>query len=167
MISVELALALGVTDSASTLSYPCTNELVHSVIKAVVYAYAGDEDVQSFSAFGRYGVFRVDIDFHKCLHIVTHIFSGTGSLPGQGRIWGCRCRYKHYARTELIWISLADFNVNEYKLVSVSPRKFSWLIIDSIDGQETQGSWHYPTTPPQLEFPTYIEALSHQIPETV
>ncbi len=121
MISVELVLAPGVPDSASSLSYPYTNELINSVIKAWVYIYAGDEDPESFSAFGRYGVFDVGVDFRKRLHTVTHLYSETRSLPGQGQVWGCRCRRKDYVGTRICWISLADFNVNEFKMVSASP----------------------------------------------
>ncbi len=55
MMSVELVVARGVTDSASCLSYPYTNELVNSVIKARVYICVGHEDGESFSATGAYG----------------------------------------------------------------------------------------------------------------
>ncbi len=128
---VELVLTPGVTDSASSLSYPYTTELVNSVIKAWVYTNAGDESGNSFSAFGAYGVFHVHIDFRKRLHLVTHLFSGTGSLPGQSQIWGCRCLAKRYVGSDIYWISLADFSVDEFKLVSVSPRKFPQLIVNS------------------------------------
>ncbi len=120
MTSVELVPARGVADSASSLSCPYTNELVNSVIKAWVYISVGDEDSDSFSALGAYGVFDADIDFRKCLHIDTHLDSGTGSPPFQGRIWGCRCRCKSYTGTFITWISLADFVVDEFKLAGVS-----------------------------------------------
>ncbi len=117
-MSVELVIAPGVTDSASCLSYPYTNEMVNSYIKAYVYTNAGNESWESFSAFGRYGVFDVDIDFRKRLHIIMHFFGGTGSLTAQGHIWGCRRRSKSYMGTQIFWISLADFDVNGFKLVS-------------------------------------------------
>ncbi len=123
-MSVELVHAPGVPDSASSLSYPYTNELVNSVIKAWVYIYAGDEDAESFSVFGRYGEFQVDVDFRKRLHIDTYLISGTGSLPDQYHFWGCRCRAKNYMGTEINWISLAGFNVDGFKLVSDSPCQF-------------------------------------------
>ncbi len=136
MMLVELVLAPGVTDSASSLSYPYTNELVNSVIKANVYIRVGHEDGESFSALGVYGVFDVDIDFSKWLHIVAYLYSVPGSPPGQAQIWGCRCRFKNYMGTLIHWISLADFDVDEFHLVSASPCKFPKLIDISIDGQE-------------------------------
>ncbi len=121
MISVELVPAPGATDSASFLSYPYTNEFVNSFIKAWVYANVGDEDDGSFSALGRYGLFDVNVDFRKCLHIITHLDGGTGSLPAQGRIWGCRDRFRSYVGTSIYWISLAHIDVHEFKLVSTPP----------------------------------------------
>ncbi len=123
-MSVELVLAPGVADSASSLSYPYTNELVNSVIKAIVYDSVGDEDSDSFSALGAYGVFDVDIDFRKCLYIDTYL-SGTGPIPTQDRLWGCRSRHKLYVGVWIYWISLADFDVNEFKSVSDSLVNFS------------------------------------------
>ncbi len=118
MMSTELVLAPSVTDSAASLSYPHANELVNSFIKAWVYACVGDEDRDRFSALGAFGVFDVDIDFRKCMHIATYLYSGTGSLPSPSWFWGCRCRFKYYAGTSINWISLADFDVNEFKMVS-------------------------------------------------
>ncbi len=123
-MSIELVLAPGVTDSASSLSYPYTNELVNSVLKTWVYAPAGNEDIESFSAFGRYGVFDVDLDFRKRLHMTTHLYSAPGSLPIQDQVWGCRCRFKPYVGGDIRWILLADFNVDEFKLVRASPCQF-------------------------------------------
>ncbi len=114
MMSVELALASGVTDSLSSLSYPYTNELVNSFIKAWAYTYAGEEDMERFSVFGRYGAYQIDVDFRKRLHIVSHLYNGTA----YGRMWGCRCRYKLNVGSVIYWASLADFNVDEFKLVS-------------------------------------------------
>ncbi len=121
-MSVELVLAPGVTDSASSLSYPYANELVNSAIKAWVYTYAGDEDRENFSALGAFGVFYINTDFRKRLRIVTHFYvAGTGPLPVRNQVWGCRCRDKWYVRASITWISLADFDVNKFKLVSASP----------------------------------------------
>lgn len=160
MLSVELVI-VPVADSASSLSYPYTNELVNSVIKANVYIRVGYEDMDSFSALGQYGVFDVDIDFHKWLHIFTSFYSAPGSLPGQSQIWGCRCRYEYYVGTEINWISLADFDIDEFKMVSDSPCKFPKLIVNSPDGQEAHGSRHYPTLPPRCCFTSFTTALSH------
>ncbi len=124
MMSVELVLAPGVANSASSLSYPYTNELVNSIIKATVYLSVGDEDFDSFSTLGAYGVFDIDLDFRKCLLLDTHFLSKTGSVPSQGRVWGCRRRFRYYVGTSIFWIRLADFDVNEFKSVSDSPCKF-------------------------------------------
>ncbi len=112
-------------------------------------------------------MFDVRVDFRKCLHITTHLYSETRSLPGQGQVWGCRYRIKSYVGTEIGLISLADFNVDDFKLVCFLPCELPQLIVNLIDGQEAQGSQPIATIPPQLDFPTYIEALSDQIPETV
>ncbi len=167
MMSVELVLAPGVTDSASALSYPSTNELVNSLVKALVYTHSGGEDPEHFSGYGRYGALQVDVDFRKRMHMFTLFHCGPGSLPYQDQVWGCKCRSKAFVGTLIYWFSLADFNVDEFKLVSASHCKFPKLIVNFIDGEEAQGSRRYPTIPPQLDFPTYIEAFSHQTTETV
>ena len=119
-MSVELVRASGVADSASTLSYPYTNELVNSAIKDWVYSAFGNEDTESFSALGVFGALGVACDFRKCLHVSTHPGSEDGSLPWSGMMWGCQCRSKGYPGTRIIWISLDKFDVNEFKLVSIS-----------------------------------------------
>ncbi len=169
MISVELVLAPGVTDSASTLSCPHTNELANSVIKDYVYFRVGSEDREKFSALGSFGVFDVDVDFRKRLYIATRLYGAPGSRSGRHQIWGCKCRYRHYVGSDIHWFPLANFNVSEFKSVSALARrfKFSKLIANFIDGHEAQGSRPYPTIPPQLDFPTYIESFSHQTTETV
>lgn len=86
MLSVELVLAPGVTDSATSLSCSYANELVNSVIKAWVYVCVGSEDFESFSAFRKYGVFDVEVDFRKRLHIATYLYGAPESLPGYGRL---------------------------------------------------------------------------------
>lgn len=80
-MSAELVLASGVTDSGSTLSYPYTNELVNSFIKAKVYIEFGDEDTGSFSALGVFGALGANCDFHKNLHVSTHLRQGP-QYPG-------------------------------------------------------------------------------------
>ncbi len=120
-MSVELIPAPGVADSASSLSYPYTNELVNSIIKANVYISVGDEDLESFSALGAYGVFDADIDFRKCLHIDSY---QTSSIPVPAWIWGCGRLRTCYVGTFINWVSLDDFDVDEFKIVSVSPNKF-------------------------------------------
>ncbi len=166
MLSLELVLAPGVTDSALSLSYPYANELVNSAIKALVYIRVGVEDMDSFSALGAFAVLDVNIDFRKCLHIITNFSSAPDSLPRLGWAWGCRSHLKHYVGTSIIWISLADFDVDKFDTVSASPCKFPLLIANFIDDQEAQGSWHYPTNPFHPHFPTDIEASSCQSQET-
>ncbi len=112
LMSVELALAPGVTDSALSLSYPYTNELINSLIKALIYICVGGEHAQSFSALGVFRVFDVDIDFHKWLYIVTSLYSVYDPRPdSDGWIWGCRSRFKYYMGTDIRWILLTDFNI--------------------------------------------------------
>ncbi len=123
-MSLELVLAPGMTNSASSLSYPYTNELVNSHIKAQVYIHAGAEDVTSFSVLGRYGVFGVDIDFRKSLCIGTHLLGAFGSFTFQNHLWDCRCRLIVYVGTLIYRITLADFNVDKFKVASVSLCKF-------------------------------------------
>ncbi len=122
MMSVELVTVPSVDDSAPSLSYPYTNELVNSFIKAMVYTHVGVEDTDSFSVLGRSGVFDVDVDFRKRLHIVTYIDSVLSPFSVHTWLWGCKCRFKLYVGTEINLISLAEFNVNEFKSVSDSLR---------------------------------------------
>ncbi len=97
-MSVELVLAPGVTNSASSLSYPCANESLNKVIKALVYIRAGDEDEYNFSVHGAYGVFDVNINFRKWLHLASY-FNSAFSSVFSGLYWGCRCRSKYYVGT--------------------------------------------------------------------
>ncbi len=120
-MSVGLVLAPDMTDSALFLSYPYTNELVNSVVKVRAYIGVGDEDAESFSALGAFGTFNPDLDFRNCLYITTYSYSATGSTRSHGFLWGCRCRFKPYLGTHINCISLADFNVDEFNLVSGSP----------------------------------------------
>lgn len=113
----DLVLAPGVADSRSSLSYPYTSELVNSLIKARVYMTFGDDDTESFSTFGAFGTLGADRDFRKWLHVVTHLFSGISSLPFNVRTWGCQFKCRSYPGTIIAWASLAEFNVNEFKLV--------------------------------------------------
>ncbi len=119
------------TDSVSSLSYPYTNELVNSFIKDRVYTRAGDEDPESFSVLGRYGAFGVDFDFRKSLHVATRLTRASGSHPFQSIVWGCRCRCKVDVGTRIYWITLADFDVDKFKMVGASPCKFPQLIENS------------------------------------
>ncbi len=105
------------TDSASSLSYPYMNELVNSFIKAAVYAGVGAEDEESFTALGSFRVFDIDIDFRKRLYLSTHIFCFVNTLRSDP-LWGCGSRFKYYLGTEIAWIALDDFDINEFKSVS-------------------------------------------------
>ena len=120
-VSVELVLASGVADSVSTLSYPYTNELVNSFIKDCVYSEFGTEDSESFSALGVIGALGATCDFRKHLHAATPPEGEDGSLPWCGILWGCECRFKSYPGTRIRWISLDKFDINEFKLVNISP----------------------------------------------
>lgn len=155
---IELIRAPGVTDSASSLSYPYTNELVNSLIKARVYISVGREDSQSFSAPGGLGALGADLDFRKRLHILTHFGSTIGSLPSSGFRWGCECRAKSSPGTRVCWIPLDKFNVDEFKLVnpSIGPITFLTLIVHFPDDQATQASKLRPKISSQMEFPDQV-----------
>ncbi len=132
-MSVELVLAPDVTDSVSSLSCPHTDESINSLIKDLIYIRIGDEDQESFSTLGGYVVSYVDIDSRKCLHLATKLSNDPGALPFRDRLWGCRCRVQSYVGTEIYWISLADFDVDAFKLVSDSPSKLTQLIVNSVN----------------------------------
>lgn len=105
-------------DSASSLSHPYTNELVNSLIKASVYIDVGSEDSRSFSVAGGFGALNAECDFRKSLHVFTNLVSVAGPFPRNGWVWGCQRRAKLYPGTRIVWVSLAKFNVSEFKLVS-------------------------------------------------
>ena len=107
-------------DSASTLSYPHTSELVNSLIKRGAYAEFGNEDARSFSSLTGFGVLAATCDFRKHLHVDTHLAGEKGSLPGSYIMWGCECRGKAYSGTRIYWFSLDEFDINEFKMVTIS-----------------------------------------------
>ncbi len=113
------------TDSASSLSYPHTNELVNLSIKDWVYASAGREDSQSFLVLGRYGAFGVDFDFRKSLHTVTRVTRAFRSRPTPDMIWGFVGKHQVYVGTSINWVNLAKLDVEKFKTVGASPCKFS------------------------------------------
>ncbi len=119
---IELILAPGVEDSAASLSYPSSNEVVNSLVKAYVYFHTGAEDSQSFSVDGQARKLDADCDFRKRLHIVAHLVD---SRPSSGLRWGCRCRFKWVHGTSISWVPREEFpkfNVMEFKLVKKSLR---------------------------------------------
>ncbi len=145
-MAIELVLAPGVPDSASSLSYPYTNELVNSLIKAKVYIDIGREDEENFSTPGRFGVLDADLDFRKRLHILTNTWSASGSLPASGYLWNCEYRNKSYPGTLISWISLSKFNIDEFK--SVKPiilysADVPLLTVNHVDGREAAARRRY------------------------
>lgn len=117
---IELILPPDVTDSGSSLSCPCTDELVNSLTKAWVYIVVGLEDPESFSAPGGFGISDASCDFRKHLHTTTHLWSHINSHPCEVLLWGCKCRRIVYPGASIHWISLAEFDINEFKLVHLS-----------------------------------------------
>jgi len=118
----ELVLAPGVPDSAFSLSYPSTNELVNSLIKVCIYRTLDSEDSEKFSATGEVGL-NAACDFRKHLHIVTHftrVLRPDSSRPTRSLLWGCECRVKCLPGIFITWVSRAGFskfNVPEFKLM--------------------------------------------------
>jgi len=87
--------------------------LVNSLIKAGVYTEVGVEGGENFSGPGGLGALDANLDFRKRLHIHTHLRNILG--PDSSSRWGCRCRHKCYQGTRIVWVSLAGFDVNEFK----------------------------------------------------
>lgn len=117
---VELTLAPGVPDSAASLSYPYTTELVNSVIKGWVYSITGRGDAEGTPMPGDNG--WLNIDFRKHLYVRTRLLGATGSAPGNGLLWGCECRTKSSPGCRITWISgenSLNFRVADFKLVSL------------------------------------------------
>ena len=120
--TIELDLAPNIIDSASTLSYPSTNELVNSLIKACVYQALDNEDSENFSASGEVGL-DAGCDFRKHLHIVTHLtrmLLPDPSRPTRSLLWGCECRVKCLSGAFVACISrsgFSKFNVSDFRQV--------------------------------------------------
>ncbi|KAF9441856.1 hypothetical protein P691DRAFT_811951 [Macrolepiota fuliginosa MF-IS2] len=87
----ELGLAHGVPDSASSISWPYTNELVNSVLKASVYDWAfgacfnfgrfPEIERQLLQRFGR-------VDFRKARRNGAMLWAGHSGFLNTGR-WNC------------------------------------------------------------------------------
>lgn len=115
-------------DSASSLSYPYTNELVNSLIKAWVYYEAGNEHSENFSQPGSEGRGPpgAERDYRKHLQVFTYLGRVIPAEPNSVTtrlLWGCECRTKSFPGTYIAWISGNDFSkfsVNEFKRVRAS-----------------------------------------------
>lgn len=117
-MSTELALAPGVPNFASSLSYPQKDEIANFIIKTMAYISIGVEDSWSFPAPGGVDKLNAECDFRKHLYVHTEFWS-TFMMPRlfHGNFWGYKCRGKLYLRTRIFWIPLAGFDVNGFKLV--------------------------------------------------
>ncbi|KAF9449066.1 hypothetical protein P691DRAFT_774915 [Macrolepiota fuliginosa MF-IS2] len=102
----ELDLAPGLPDSASSLSWPYTNELVNSILKSRVYDWAFDAcfslgclpeaDRQLLQRFSR-------ADFRKARQNNAMLYAGHSGFPKTTR-WNCDGRFKVTHGTELFRI---------------------------------------------------------------
>lgn len=111
-----MVTAPGVSGSGSSLSYPHTNELINSLIKARVYIHIGAEDAENFPIPGDPAGLRGECDFRKHFHIVTN-FWVRRPVAKSALVWGCECLQKTWPGTRIRTISWAKFDVNEFKLV--------------------------------------------------
>ncbi|KAF9442582.1 hypothetical protein P691DRAFT_681180, partial [Macrolepiota fuliginosa MF-IS2] len=118
---LELVLAPGVPDSASSLSWPYANELVNSALKAWIYEWAFETcfyfgslpqiEHQLLQRFGH-------INFRKARQNKAMVLGGDGGFLRSAR-WGCRGYLKMIHRTQLFRTTQdqfqARFNVVEFK----------------------------------------------------
>ncbi|KAF9447987.1 hypothetical protein P691DRAFT_730472 [Macrolepiota fuliginosa MF-IS2] len=118
----ELGLAHGVPDSASSLSWPSTNELVNSMLKALVYDWAFDTcfihgdlpeiECQLLQRFGR-------VDFRKVQRNWVMLYAGLDGVLGTTR-WNCRGGLKITPGAQLFHVPQDQFrtwfNVIKFKV---------------------------------------------------
>jgi len=102
-----LVLAPGVPDSAASLSYPYTNELINSLLKAYVYVEVGGEDPAGFPVLRESRRSDADCDFRKRMYIWS-------TWPGPVRtfgswLWGCYSHMKGVPGAEIGYISPSGF----------------------------------------------------------
>ncbi|KAF9442347.1 hypothetical protein P691DRAFT_765312 [Macrolepiota fuliginosa MF-IS2] len=113
-MSHDLTLAHGMADSASSLSWPYTNELVNSVLKACVYDWAFDAcfqygrlpeiEHQLLQCFGR-------ADFHKARQNEVMLYAGNSDFRDY-TCWGCDAHSKLIHGTRLVRVPRDEFQEN-------------------------------------------------------
>lgn len=119
-LTLELVLAPGVLNSAASLSYPYTNELVNSFVKTCVYGWAGGEDPHSFPVPRTAGGLDGHRDFRKWLFTYTN-FVPTGHVF-DSRLWGCGSQAKVFRGVRIDFISYNKFPgsaIVEFKSVNI------------------------------------------------
>ncbi|KAF9445802.1 hypothetical protein P691DRAFT_734370 [Macrolepiota fuliginosa MF-IS2] len=117
---LELTLAPNVPDSASSLSWPYTNEFVNSLLKALVYdwtfmtcfsfGHVPDIEIQSLQRFSH-------ADFRKFQENRTMLYAGHGGWLASVR-WGWCADVKVISRTQLFRVPPVEFrniDVAEFK----------------------------------------------------
>ncbi|KAF9443699.1 hypothetical protein P691DRAFT_808462, partial [Macrolepiota fuliginosa MF-IS2] len=123
----DLILAHGVADSASSLSWPYTNELVNSVLKACVYEWAFDAcfqwgslpeiEHQFLQRFGR-------ANFRKARQNQVMLYAGHSGFVFGGR-WGCDGHFKFIRGTGLFRVPRGEFqkkfDIIKFKAVRRTP----------------------------------------------
>ncbi len=118
--SLELVLAPGVPNSAASLSYPYTNELVNSFLKAYIYVKVGEENKRSFFVSREPGSLSAKCDFRKRLHTHTHL--SRSDFLFQHMLWGCVSEARFFPGTVLECIPGSEFHkfdLVEFKSVSL------------------------------------------------
>lgn len=118
-MSPELVLAPDVPNSAASLSYPYTNELVNSLLKIHVYDTVGDEDPHSFPAPVEPRRLDADCDFRKRLHISTSLADINYAFSHL--LWSCESQVKSFPGAQIEYISRSGFpkfNITEFKSVN-------------------------------------------------
>ncbi|KAF9442369.1 hypothetical protein P691DRAFT_779436 [Macrolepiota fuliginosa MF-IS2] len=110
----ELALAHGLPDSASSLSWPYTNELVNSVLKSCVYDWA----FETCFNFGRFPEIERPLlryfdraDFRKALRNDTMLYAGHSGFVNAIR-WDCDGHSRVSRGTELFRVPRDRFRVS-------------------------------------------------------
>ncbi|KAF9442342.1 hypothetical protein P691DRAFT_714489 [Macrolepiota fuliginosa MF-IS2] len=110
----DLILVHGVADSASSLSWPYTNELVNSVLKACVYYWAFDVCFQ----YGDLPDIECQLlqrfscaDFHKARQNEVMLYAGYSGFVFRGR-WGCDAHSKFIRGTQIFRTTQDKFREN-------------------------------------------------------
>ncbi|KAF9449078.1 hypothetical protein P691DRAFT_703813 [Macrolepiota fuliginosa MF-IS2] len=110
----ELILAHGVADSASSLSWPYTNELVNSMLKACIYGWAFD----TCSRFGASPKIESQLlqrfgcaDFRKARQNQAMLYAGCRHFMAY-TLWGCYGRRKIIRGTQLFHAPRDEFREN-------------------------------------------------------
>lgn len=168
LIPLELVLAPGVPDSAASLSYPYTNELINSLLKIHVYDTVGDEDPHSFPAPRESRGSDADCDFRKRLHVSTGL--ADINYAYSHLLWGCESQARSFPGMKIEYISRSGFhkfNITEFRLVNSLSLIYDILIsiLNFKDGQTAGAGKYSPTTSPELGIQIQVSLPQKKISE--